>query len=343
MPDVDTTDRPTRKATPSLEYKREPVVVGRVSVRGFRLLVALTLLNTTLLGASVLGPQLFPYASAQWQRWKAARAQEAARQAAATIERQSAAHTFAPNKVVYEEDPQRAAKLAADDSLGYRAILRVGPSTPPGWSRPRQAVSPPYYNGTDGAVLFLHERTTPGGLRYVVSVHLVSQFQFSRVQQIDPPGGGLVFRQKKRRHVLAEARIVSGQELAAVGRESLQQRQVELVLPDTQERAVARFSVEPSLDQTPAIDYGNILRFFGGEPDTADPSHFTIAYQVDGRDGVMDGWLKDDAIEMRPREGQWSFGVSNEAWRLASGPKLTPESRPTSVPAQTGTPAPNGP
>jgi hypothetical protein len=42
---------------------------------------------------------------------------------------------------------------------------------------------------------------------------------------------------------------------------------------------------------------------FGGQADAADPSHFTIAYTVDGRPGTIDGWLRDDetvVLKVRP-------------------------------------------
>jgi hypothetical protein len=37
------------------------------------------------------------------------------------------------------------------------------------------------------------------------------------------------------------------------------------------------------------------LKFFAGQPDPNDESHFTIRYEVDGRTGIIDGVLRDDA------------------------------------------------
>jgi hypothetical protein len=46
------------------------------------------------------------------------------------------------------------------------------------------------------------------------------------------------------------------------------------------------------------------VKVFGGQPDAADHSHFTIAYTVNGRRGVIDGWLRDDGtVDLRVREG----------------------------------------
>ncbi len=53
------------------------------------------------------------------------------------------------------------------------------------------------------------------------------------------------------------------------------------------------------------------LKFFAGQPDPGDASHFTIAYDVWLVDepvirsaGVIDGWLRaTEGVELRPREG----------------------------------------
>jgi hypothetical protein len=46
------------------------------------------------------------------------------------------------------------------------------------------------------------------------------------------------------------------------------------------------------------------VRVFGGQPDPADASHFTIAYTVEGRPGLVDGWLTDtDTLKLTVRSG----------------------------------------
>src|SRR5688500_2162490 len=116
MGDVDVLEAPPEKAAPALEYKADP---GRVSVRGFRLLLVLTLVNTTLLGASVMGPQLFPFLRQQWTQWRASRAEAKAKQAALVLRQQCLAHAAPAEKVVYEEDPAEAARLLKEFPLGY--------------------------------------------------------------------------------------------------------------------------------------------------------------------------------------------------------------------------------
>src|SRR3954454_2931860 len=140
MRDLDLLDGPRTKPASSLEYKPDPAQV-RVSVRGFRLFLALTLLNTTLLASSVLGPQLFPFLRTSWTQWQADRkqrqAEAQAKQAALAARQQCLAHAFAPGTVVYEEDPVEALRLLRDGGAGFQRAL--GPQqneAPRGWVPP---------------------------------------------------------------------------------------------------------------------------------------------------------------------------------------------------------------
>lgn len=46
------------------------------------------------------------------------------------------------------------------------------------------------------------------------------------------------------------------------------------------------------------------VKVFGGQPDPADLSHFTIAYTVGGLPGTLDGWLADnDTVTLKVRPG----------------------------------------
>jgi hypothetical protein len=53
---------------------------------------------------------------------------------------------------------------------------------------------------------------------------------------------------------------------------------------------------------------GTSIRFFAGQPDPSDDSHFTIGYQANGRPGIIDGYLiqgspgnPDDHVELEDR------------------------------------------
>ena len=308
----------TGPAKPALEYK--PVLGGPVTVRGFRVLVLLTLLNTTLLGVSVLGPQLSPFLQQQWQQWKARREEQKAKQAALALQQQAMTYSPAAGRVVYEEDPAAVARLLKEQGGVYHSPARRINDAPPGWVAPLSAVPPPFFtSGRDYALLFLHERTTPGGVKHLVWVQLAPEYIFDRKTQVDLATGqvtGATFNLRRRRAVLASSRPVGDEGLTS-GR--TQQRLAEIVLPDTATREVARLAAGAPIDQPPSIDYGNVLRVFAGQPDPDDASHFTIPYQLDNRDGVIDGWLKDDGLHLRPREGRWSLVGNGKAWELPTG------------------------
>lgn len=55
-----------------------------------------------------------------------------------------------------------------------------------------------------------------------------------------------------------------------------------------------------------------ILQLFAGHADPADPSHFTIVYQVGARRGTIDGYLQnDDTVKMKIRDGPATEGVTS--------------------------------
>lgn len=54
----------------------------------------------------------------------------------------------------------------------------------------------------------------------------------------------------------------------------------------------------------PPMSPAQVLRLYAAQRDPADLSHFTVDYELDGRKGVMDGWLRDDLkIHFRLRDG----------------------------------------
>jgi hypothetical protein len=343
QPALDPADRPTPSAAPALPYERGAVVV--VSVRGFRLFLALTLLNTALLASMAVGPQLFTSVGQVWQQWKDARAESSrVRDVQAGLQ---ACRTFsAPaSTVVYEEDPDRALKLVTGASAAYETVAHA-PSTsdaPPGWVAPVKARSPEAYGrfmeavqgkqastGREVAVLFLHERTAPSGTRYVVAVVFDMDTDFNR-SKVDGPGKGaeVTFHQYKQRYVAALRRPVGAAPTPGNQSGTEDISRLTLGLPDGATRPVASVRVGAPLEEMKPIDYGNRLRLFAGQPDVADASHFTIAYELDGRPGVIDGWLRDDGIDLRPREGERVYTANGPVWKLTPPTATRPATGPS--------------
>lgn len=344
MADLDLLDPPAAKRAESLDYKPDPAAAGRVSVRGFRLLLALTLLNTTLLGMSTMGPQLFPFLRQQWTQWRAERAakkaEEQARQAALALRQQAMAHSIPAGTVVYDEHPAEAARLIRDGGSVYERATPSG-DAPRGWVPPVKLATPKLYAAFQSSVftaarsdwseplLFLHERTSPGGVRHVVSVQLGPHFGFTKSNTYDHQERHFRFEHRlaKRRKLVFRAWPVgtaAAPEPAGPRPMKWIERTYDIRLPDTAERKIANWLGSPGSTERPLpVNYGNVVRFYAGQPDPNDPSHFTLPYQVDGRDGMIDGWVKDNGIELRPRDGEWTFD-GGEMLRLNVPPATQP-------------------
>ena len=329
---------------PQLPYDGVPAPA--VTRRGFRLLLGLTLLNTMMMATFLLGPHLSPFIHAQWEKWQASRDAKRERAYAVAVHEQCLTHVAPPDKVLYEEHPARAVELLASGAAYEPAVLLRqnidGERPPPGWQPPVRAKPPDYFTRlwrtmggrsdvfgnatTPTTLLFLHERVTPRGEKWMVIVELETATRFNTAP--NPSGAGETWTQEKRRKL-----NVTCYDLAGVynhGRPAIMQEQtLTLLAPDRKSHVVARGVPGPddggdagtSL-QAPAapraMDYGNVLRFFPGQPDAADRSHFTIAYQLDGTDGVIDGWLKDEGVILRPRNGRPAYEGTEDAWDLAA-------------------------
>jgi hypothetical protein len=64
----------------------------------------------------------------------------------------------------------------------------------------------------------------------------------------------------------------------------------------------AKLSFNDSWKSTLKLQDGAPLQINAGQPDPADPSHFTLQYHYANRRGIIDGWLnEDDTILLEPR------------------------------------------
>lgn len=342
------------KPPPAPQLPYDGVPAPPVTRRGFRLLLGLTLLNTTMMATFLLGPHLSPFIHAQWEKWQASREAKREREYAVAVHAQCLTHVAPPDKVLYEEDPARAVELLASGAAYEPAVLLrqnfTGERPPPGWQPPVRAKAPDYFTRlwrtmggrgdvfsnaiTPATLLFLHERVTPRGEKWMVIVELETATRFNTSP--DPTGATETWTQEKRRKL-----NITVYDLAGVynhGRPVIMQEQtLTLLAPDRRNHVVARGVPAPdesgdAVASVPAagpkaLDYGNILRFFPGQPDAADRSRFSIAYQLDGKDGVIDGWLKDEGVILRPRNGRPAYEGTEDAWDLAAAdpPSTAPQ------------------
>ena len=260
-----------------LAYAPSP---NTVSVRGFRLLIALTLLNTTLLGSYVLGPAFNTYARQQWAAYQQRRADEraaaaeAARlQAMMVAEKVAMAYTAEPDEPVYDDNPARrdppttgsaAAPWPAvvPQPAAYQGLPKTL-ATGDGLVRPSQSV------------LFLHERrasdSSPARLVAVVAgaKNLLSPNQ---------PGEADI----RRIYAISLEPTTPARELALLKLAVYQWH------PDFQNQGGESLA-------------GASLRLFAGQADPDDPSRFVVPYEVAGVRGVLRGQLQaDDSVRLTP-------------------------------------------
>jgi hypothetical protein len=191
-------------------------------------------------------------------------------------QRQCLAYAAPVDQVVYENDPERAAKLLRQPgyvNVAPQGAPPVAVHMPRCWSEAMNIGGVPVVNtgfgaGGPGATLFLHERTTASGVRRLVAVQV----------PVGTPG-------------------VAGLPIPAPV----------VVQPATLRAAPAVRSAAAKIDLDLVFNYpssgsftllsgpsGTTARFFAGQADAADLSHFTIPFECGASRGTIEGWLKDD-------------------------------------------------
>jgi hypothetical protein len=190
-------DPPSR---PRLEYDRAGGPFA--SRRGMRLLTGLTVLNTALLVAVLLGVQPGPLVRGQWQKWQAARAAARYEQAQLAAQRQCLDFALPADRVLYEEDPAAIARLLASPGGRYVSSVRDRPrlpSAPADWQEPVRLADPDFVSTfgptagwpeTGNALVFLHARTPPSGQQRLVHVRFFSEHTFRTYPSAAYVGGG---------------------------------------------------------------------------------------------------------------------------------------------------------
>ncbi len=249
-----------RSDSPQLEYAPKPALLRR---RWRAIVVILTIALVSLCGF-VWREKL----SAIWLNYQELRAQ-----------RIWLKYQIDPNRVVYDDDPERASELATlpdyfdfkkDD--GAHVTMWHPNINDPHWSTS---------NMTDGALLFLHERITEGGRRLLTTVHLYFV--------TDPtlgPGSHLMFQLQ------------------------------EFVPYDWGEVIQPRNGL---LTPVLGLDFSERkapVRIFGGQVDPDDRTHFTIRYQIGDKEGILDGY---DGERMVDSQGIPTPGLRLEARKKKGG------------------------
>ena len=299
----------------------------------FRLLFLLVLINLGITIQMAYAPGVSASIRQWWADYQAKRQRRA-------LHNQARNWIQPAGTVVWEEDPDAAAKLRASGAykstpvppqVWYKQFpfLAGWPAgaaaAPPAFASQLQRNFPIY--GDDGmipqqddgwALVLLHGLKSGSGTERLVYVIVegritLENFYGSFVDG-DPnpapkePQGGVATR---RLRVIASA--VKLDDAATKDPRPAPGETTELVVAPggvTPWKAPWRWT--PPADGRPAqlvLPAGNRFSFYAGQPDPADPAHFTMDYDLDGEKGTIDGRLKDDAtIELKPRRGTMLTG-----------------------------------
>lgn len=175
-------------------------------------------------------------------------------------------YTATPGAVVYDD-------LREAQSPVPQPVSGVVPQP---WARFYALHSPPGFRSK--ATLFLHRRVRPDGTERLVAVDLF--LVPSSPQSI----------------AAAAVRVFEPGSLARLPRASSANFSLISGAHTVTSDVLYTPTVQPSA--TPPMS----LRFFAGQPDPTDPSHFTIDYEDPTGRHTLDGWLQnDDTILLQPR------------------------------------------
>lgn len=306
---------PDETKPPPLQYQIAPSPVTRGQ---FRLLLFLLLIQVVVSVQSAYAPGFVGWVKQRWAEHEQAAAHRAQVRQNFAAMRQCLAHMEPAGKVVWDEDPDRAAALLG--GTGYEPITAYATNLPGVVANaiPRiaaaadvRAISVPNLGdlsrqaSSNHALAFLHGRRVPGGPERLVVVSIGAMVQATPDQgAMDPDGPTTVHVYKAQSFVAQSFGFSPDGEAVGDGAP-----RCDLAIEDSSSGVAmpAHWSppASPGEPGTLRVDYRDQLRVFAGQPDPADASHFTIPYDLDGRPGILDGWLKPDgSVQLEPRAGK---------------------------------------
>ena len=207
-----------------------------------------------------------------------------------------------PSQVVYDEDPVAARRLLGKGVCNQQASRRE--MSQPFFS----AFEPPVYQ-TDGfwrenandepeALLFAHQLTSPNGNQRLVLLDM--QVKLDGTKLAGEEYKVAINRQLKYR--ICEPKLLGTSPSTVRYGQSLK------IVQDGERNVIPIKWVDGTLRSARPQEYN--LRFFAGQADPNDASHFTVDYEVGGIKSTIDGWLTDDDfLRIIPRGGKVERGI----------------------------------
>lgn len=206
--------------------------------------------------------------------------------------RQAADRVEPAEQVMFEPDRERAADLLESEDYEPMAVTGVTVAEAPAVrveaghvatfdeALGEAAESP----DRQGALLFLHELTSASGARRIVAIRFLPWVLPEDAKWRPDMPAGLVA------HVFDPGHLLARPQLVGTSRSPI------LIDASTSELLPAVF------DPYAAVVEAD-LRWFAGQPDDLDDSHFTLAFELGGQLGTVDGFLSADgsAVHMNVR------------------------------------------
>jgi hypothetical protein len=313
---------------PKKELEYEQRATHFASRRQFRWLLLLVLINLAITVQTSYWPSLSKSISEQWDRYRESRRVRA-------LQQQAANWAEPANKVVWDENPETAAELLA--TPGYRSIRIEGVERYPSlsnWPRGARANVPgvidrfygdrfnltyhhefPLLGGEDMiypdevALVLMHGLKTPAGEDRLVYVYVQGKLRVTSATFPQGDGGRMdrAFSSTVEKELGLKGFVCrwpsEGQAIDAPPAD----RSMLLIRPEDSvwQQSWTWTPGRPGTAEEIRLTGGGHYRFFAGQPDPADPSHFTIPYDLDGKRGVIHGRVKaNGALELKPDGGR---------------------------------------
>ena len=296
-----------------VEYDRSK---PRVTPKQWRTLMAVMLVNC-IIWACLFGPDNAERFVTKWDAWRARRESDRRAQ-----EQQQACLDYAApvGQVVYREVEAETLKsvgtyagYADEHAPPMGGALRVERPKPPvcwqGFARRATAAQLQYVE----PVVYLGGRKSGAGPA-IVAAKIDAEQQFRLVS----PGVAHSCRTTTSRYL-----TVSAFEAAAKGQRPKLLYEITVNLKLTETEAV--LNGDGTWRSTP----GSYLTLLAGQSDPNDPSHFVLPYRVDEVDGVIDGWLGEHGLVLKPRSGHPSVWADvYTTWDLSVAPRTAAATAP---------------
>jgi hypothetical protein len=308
------------RSKPELQYQAAPSLATRGR---FRLLLLLMLIQVVMIAQSTYAPGFVAWMKNAWAEHQQAVAHRAQVKKNQADQQQCLAYAQPPEKVVWEEDPDRAAKLLA--AGGYQPIVPTGqPSdffsdaVPPGVSAhfptmlPESIPAGLRLSGLAGnTIVFMHGRRAVGQAERLVAVGIHADIRATETgapYKTTDTFDGFVWKWQ----TITAGSFATDSEDGTPAPNGSYTTTLRLQ-PDSdgaQLPAHWAAATQPGSPGQLTIQYSDQLRLYAGQADPADASHFTIAYDLDGHPGTIDGWLKPDgSVVLKPQVGKVANGV----------------------------------